>query len=652
MRPASPSLRSTVLIASCFAGAASCSPGAGEPPGVGTPQPGSGGRDGVPSVLGGTLIIGVGGGSSDAPPGCGDGVLTEDEACDDGNRESGDGCAANCRSLEVGWSCAIPGQDCIRIARCGDGIAIYPPELCDDGNSEPGDGCSPTCKIEIGYKCEGQPSVCLPTLCGDGLVEGAEGCDDDNATPFDGCSGDCQVEPDCSAGPCVSGCGDGLVLNEECDDGNNLDGDGCSADCHVEPGYTCTVPSPGATMVVPAVFRDFSESHVDFEFGTTPDTHVMGMVASVLGPDRKPTHVAVAGSNVSSAQSFTEWYRDVPGTNEAFPGTLTLYDNGRGGYVNRWGENGERYQDIADPSSCWCGTADQPDHDAEGNPIPCTYCPYDSDPTTPQCEAPSATACSPGGDCADYIECRLVGSTYYGIILEGEFDGDPFFFPVDASSFSPAAERSSAMLAPAFGGWMAEPGEPLHNFHFTSEVRYWFQYHAGQAYTLDFLGDDDVWVFINGRLAVDIGGIHTPVNGALTIDATGAAIVTYAAEESTLGATSAAPDLGLVDGSFYEIAVFHAERNKTLSSFQLTLDGFATGRSECTPFCGDGIVALGEECDDGVNDGGYGECGPDCRLGEFCGDGTLQREAGEECDDGNNLDGDDCGSNCRNIIIR
>ena len=83
--------------------------------------------------------------------------------------------------------------------------------------------------------------------------------------------------------------------------------------------------------------------------------------------------------------------------------------------------------------------------------------------------------------------------------------------------FTPASERSSARLAPPYDpNWAAEAGMPLHNFSFTSEVRYWFKYDATKTFTLDFTGDDDVWVFINRKLAVDLGGIHTPVQGSVT----------------------------------------------------------------------------------------------------------------------------------------
>src|SRR6185369_14787736 len=116
-------------------------------------------------------------------------------------------------------------------------------EQCDDGNKTAGDGCSAACKFETGYKCEGQPSVCSPTKCGDGKKEGAESCDDGNAVPFDGCSATCQAEPNCADGPCKSACGDGILIDEECDDGNVKSGDGCSADCKKEAGFVCTQAS-------------------------------------------------------------------------------------------------------------------------------------------------------------------------------------------------------------------------------------------------------------------------------------------------------------------------------------------------------------------------------------------------------------------------
>ena len=91
---------------------------------------------------------------------------------------------------------------------------------------------------------------------------------------------------------------------------------------------------------------------------------------------------------------------------------------------------------------------------------------------------------------------------------------------------------SAAKIPPSYGGnWADEPGKPLHNFSFTSEVRYWFSYIAENSYTLEFTGDDDVWVFVNRKLAVDMGGIHTPVNGRSVLNATGGGTVTVTPTE-------------------------------------------------------------------------------------------------------------------------
>ncbi|NLN63733.1 MAG: DUF4215 domain-containing protein, partial [Myxococcales bacterium] len=68
--------------------------------------------------------------------------------------------------------------------------------------------------------------------------------------------------------------------------------------------------------------------------------------------------------------------------------------------------------------------------------------------------------------------------------------------------------------------------------------------------------------------------------------------------------------------------------------------------------CGDGIVqSAHEQCDDGTNAGGYGQCAPGCVLGPHCGDGIVQKPY-EECDDGNNNNNDACSNACKlNIPI-
>jgi fibro-slime domain-containing protein len=153
-----------------------------------------------------------------------------------------------------------------------------------------------------------------------------------------------------------------------------------------------------------------------------------------------------------------------------------------------------------------------------------------------------------------------------------------------------------------------------HNFYFTSEVQYWFRYEQNTSARLDFTGDDDVFVFVNGHLAVDLGGIHVPMDGSVTINA------------------QSASRYELKVGNVYKIVVFQAERKKFGSSFRLTLSGFETAPSDCSAVCGDGILSFGEECDDGINDGGYGECDVGCKLGPFCGDHVVQ--APEHCDNG------------------
>jgi fibro-slime domain-containing protein len=554
----------SMLIAACSAG--------GSKSGVSKGNNGSGSTAGT----GGSLSLGVGQAGSlsiedpsklPAPPGCGNGVLTPDEACDDGNTADMDGCLGNCLGVDAGFTCPKPGEACRPFARCGDGVVAFP-EQCDDGAVAAGDGCSATCKIEIGFKCAGAPSQCSATICGDGKIEGAETCDDGNSAPLDGCSPSCVGEPDCAAGACVSACGDGIVLAPEtCDDGNTLPGDGCSATCQAEAGYECVQDTDcpkvdgKCVLKVPAIFRDFKAAHSDFEEGAC--SGVATVTPGLLKKDLVKGKPVAAGTAMCTT-NFAQWYVDVPGTNTKLVSELVLFDNGAGGFVNRYYPDGKQLKGI------------------DGNPF---FYPADM---------------APGAD----------------LIMGAAVSGQPY---TDGTTMT---EQTYVPLAAPIA----------HNFGFTSEVGYWFKYDAKVTAKLEFNGDDDFWVFINGHLALDLGGVHSTQPGQISVDA------------------SAAAAFALEDGKVYQIKIFHAERMAFGSTFKLTLSGFSTSRSDCNAKCGDGIIGAGEECDDGVNDGGYNECQPGCKLGAYCGDGVV--DPGEDCDDGNRFDGDGCGSACRRLVVK
>ncbi|MCL2002086.1 fibro-slime domain-containing protein [Candidatus Saccharibacteria bacterium] len=125
--------------------------------------------------------------------------------------------------------------------------------------------------------------------------------------------------------------------------------------------------------------------------------------------------------------------------------------------------------------------------------------------------------------------------------------GGPNFFPLNGNEFSQGDYSVNS-----------------NNYHFTAMTSFPFEVQLSGDERWEFRGDDDVWVFINNQLVLDIGGLHTAIDGWFVINADGSLTTNVDGKAGWL-------DLGLKQGDIAHLSFFYVERSTSDANCLITI---------------------------------------------------------------------------------
>ena len=247
---------------------------------------------------------------------------------------------------------------------------------------------------------------------------------------------------------------------------------------------------PPQTITLTGVVRDFKEytvpgGHPDFERTPTNGfAHYSANISQNLGADGKPVFLG-GGKKVK-----TEW-KDSSNRNICY----ALFNAALGDHIGAWGAADTGGVQSADSFNKW----------------------YNDVPGT-NMSAPLTLTFNRQAD----------GTYLFDDKLDPQYSSLSGFFPIEGQLFGNPG------------------GTPNRNFHFTFELHTTFKYDSAANQIFRFIGDDDVFVFINGKLVIDLGGVHSAVDQFVALNR-----------------------LGLTNGQSYPLDFFGAERHRTQSNFRI-----------------------------------------------------------------------------------